>query len=41
MAAWVAGLPGSERDALLVGLLEGKDLLLRAETLRRVQTESA
>ena len=35
VARWVAGLSGSERDALLVGLLEGNDPLLRAETLRR------
>ncbi|WP_219419123.1 hypothetical protein [Pseudonocardia nigra] len=35
VARWVAGLSGSERDALLVGLLEGGDPLLRAETLRR------
>lgn len=32
---WVARLPASERDALLVGLLDGKDPLLRAATLRR------
>lgn len=32
---WVAGLSGSERDALLVGLLKGDDPLQRAETLRR------
>ena len=35
VAQWIAGLSGFERDALLVGLLEGKDPLLRAETLRR------
>lgn len=35
VARWVAGLPGSERDALLIGLLEGTDPLLRAEALRR------
>ena len=35
VARWVAGLPGSERDVLLVGLLEGDDPLLRAEALRR------
>ena len=35
VARWVCGLSGSERDALLVGLLEGNDPLLRAETLRR------
>jgi hypothetical protein len=35
VARWVSGLAESERDALLVGLLEGKDPLLRAETLRR------
>ena len=35
VAQWIAGLSGSQRDALLVGLLEGKDPLLRAETLRR------
>lgn len=35
VARWVAGLSGSERDALLVGLLEGNDPLLRAATLRR------
>ena len=34
VARWVAGLSGSERDALLVGLLEGTDPLLRAATLR-------
>ncbi len=32
---WVAGLSRAERDALLVGLLEGDDPLLRAQTLRR------
>lgn len=32
---WVSRLTGSERDALLVAWLEGKDPLLRAETLRR------
>ncbi len=32
---WVAGLSGADRDALLIGLLEGDDPLLRAETLRR------
>ena len=37
VAAWVAGLPVPERDALLVGLLEGKDPLLRAEALRRAR----
>lgn len=36
-ARWVAGLSGAERDALLIGLLEGDDPLLRAETLRRVR----
>lgn len=35
VADWVACLPASERDALLVGLLDGKDPLLRAATLRR------
>lgn len=35
VARWVAGLSGAERDALLIGLLEGDDPLLRAETLRR------
>jgi hypothetical protein len=35
VARWVSGLSGSERDALLVGLLESNDPLLRAETLRR------
>jgi hypothetical protein len=35
VARWVAGLSGAERDALLVGLLEGNDPLLRAVTLRR------
>lgn len=35
VAQWVAGLSGAERDALLIGLLEGDDPLLRAETLRR------
>jgi len=35
VARWVAGLSGAERDALLVGLLEGDDPLLRAATLRR------
>lgn len=35
VARWVAGLSGTERDALLVGLLEGTDPLLRAATLRR------
>ena len=35
VARWVAGLSGPERDALLVGLLEGDDPLLRAATLRR------
>ena len=35
VARWVSGLSGAERDALLVGLLEGKDPLLRAATLRR------
>jgi len=35
VAQWIAGLSGSQRDALLVGLLEGKDPLLRAKTLRR------
>jgi hypothetical protein len=35
VARWVAGLSGAERDALLVGLLEGNDPLLRAATLRR------
>jgi hypothetical protein len=34
---WVADLEGSERDALLVGLLEGDDPLLRAATLRRMR----
>ena len=33
-ARWVAGLPGSERDTLLVELLEGNDPLLRAATNR-------
>ena len=32
---WVASLSGAERDALLIGLLEGDDPLLRAETLRK------
>jgi hypothetical protein len=36
VAVWVAGLSGAERDALLVGLLEGDDPLLRAATLRRM-----
>jgi hypothetical protein len=35
VARWVAGQSGAERDALLVGLLEGTDPLLRAATLRR------
>lgn len=35
VARWVAGLPAAERDALLVGLLEGNDPLLRSATLRR------
>lgn len=35
VARWVSGLSGPERDALLVGLLEGEDPLLRAATLRR------
>lgn len=35
VARWVAGLPAEERDALLVGLLQGDDPLLRAATLRR------
>jgi hypothetical protein len=35
VARWVSGLSGAERDALLVGLLEGDDPLLRAATLRR------
>lgn len=35
MTRWVAGLSGADRDALLIGLLEGDDPLLRAETLRR------
>jgi len=35
VARWVAGLPAEERDALLVGLLQGEDPLLRAATLRR------
>jgi len=35
VADWVACLPASERDALLVGLLDGNDPLLRAATLRR------
>jgi hypothetical protein len=39
VAGWVAGLSGAERDALLVGLLEGNDPLLRAATLRRVGSE--
>jgi hypothetical protein len=35
VARWISGLSGAERDALLVGLLEGSDPLLRAATLRR------
>ena len=35
VARWVSDLSRSERDALLVGLLEGHDPLLRPETLRR------
>ena len=35
VARWVSGLSAAERDALLVGLLEGDDPLLRAATLRR------
>ncbi len=35
VARWVTGLPAEERDALLVGLLQGDDPLLRAVTLRR------
>ena len=35
VARWVASLPGTKRDAMLVGLLEGNDPLLRAATLRR------
>jgi hypothetical protein len=34
-ARWIAGLSGTERDALLVELLAGNDPLLRAATLRR------
>jgi hypothetical protein len=34
-ARWVAGLSGTDRDALLVELLAGNDPLLRAATLRR------
>jgi hypothetical protein len=36
VARWVAGLSGPDRDALLVGLLEGDAPLLRAATLRRL-----
>jgi hypothetical protein len=39
VARWVAGLPGAERDALLVGLLDGGDPLLRAATLRRARPD--
>lgn len=39
VARWVAGLPGAERDALLVGLLDGVDPLLRAATLRRARPD--
>jgi hypothetical protein len=35
VARLVAGLSAQDRDVLLVGLLEGKDPLLRATTLRR------
>ena len=35
VARWVEGLPAEERNALLVGLLQGDDPLLRAATLRR------
>lgn len=38
VARWVAGLSGAERDALLVRLLEGDDLLLRAATQRRMES---
>ncbi len=41
VARWVSGLPAQERDALLVGLLEGNDPLLRAETLRRAEPDQA
>jgi hypothetical protein len=41
VAEWVERLPSSERDALLVALLEGGDPLLRAETLRRAWPVSA
>jgi hypothetical protein len=34
---WVADLPASERDALLVGLLRGGDAHLRMKTLRRMK----
>jgi hypothetical protein len=39
VAGWVESLDGSERDGLLVALIEGKDPLLRAETLRRVRPD--
>jgi hypothetical protein len=37
VGGWVAGLAAAERDALLVRLLSGDDLHLRAETLRRLE----
>jgi hypothetical protein len=39
VARWVTGLPGAERDALLVRLLEGNDPLLRVATLRRARPD--
>lgn len=35
---WVDGLAADERDALLVGLLRGKDSFLRTEALRRARS---
>lgn len=40
LTEWVARLAAGERDALLVGLLEGHDPLLRVETLRRARGEA-
>jgi hypothetical protein len=39
LAAWVAGLPGTEKDGLLLRVVEGEELAARMELLRRFRAD--